>query len=1013
MILPKHYENLQVLHENAMPPRAYYIPASHRLVDPVEHREKSDRMQLLSGNWKFKYYPCLLDLKDEFYQNGYDSASFDTIAVPGTWQTSGYDQHQYTNIRYPFPFDPPYVPLENPCGAYLCYFEHHKNPSAPKVFLNFEGVDSCYYVWLNGSYVGYSQVSHATAEFDITDLLRNGRNTLAVLVLKWCDGSYLEDQDKFRMSGIFRDVYILSRPIKSIWDYHVTTRISANKALVSVNLEFTDAVDTSLSIEDASGSVIASATFSNSGTVLLEIPNPILWNTESPYLYSLVIETANEVITDQLALRTVEICDKAICFNKQRIKFRGVNYHDSDPVTGFFISVDQYKKDLTLMKQHNFNAIRTSHYPKPPFFYLLCERYGFMVIDEADLEAHGPFLLYRREDTEQNRFNRWNEALADNPAWEYAIVDRMQQMVQRNKNRFCIVIWSAGNESAYGCNLEKALQWVKEFDTDRLTQYESARYRNPLKHYDYSNLDLYSRMYPSLSEIQDYLCKDASKPFLLVEYCHSMGNGPGDFEDYFQMIHRNDLMCGGFVWEWCDHAVYHGRAANGKDIYYYGGDHGELIHDGNFCVDGLVYPDRTPHTGLLEYKNVYRPARVVSYNIHSGELILHNYLDFDNLSDYASLSYELSCDGAVIKSGDLPSISVEPHENGKMFLPLDVSDAGRIYLKFIYRLKRKMPLLPLGYELGFDEMLLSNPDCIHSHAAELLQQHTTGLDTYVSEESSELIIKGKDFTYTLNKQSGLFSSMNYGTHALLLRPMETNIWRAPTDNDMYIKNEWEKAHYHQAYTRAYYIKTSQDIYGVHVFAHVAVVAPTVQKLLDAEITWNIDDSGKITARLKVKKDQELPPLPRFGIRFFLNKAMNQISYYGMGPMESYVDKHRGAFHGTFSCSVSNQHEDYLRPQENGSHYDCDFAEVSGLTFGIAFASQRPFSFNASTYTQETLEHCAHNYELHEADGTILCLDYAQNGIGSNSCGPEVLAQYQFKETDFEFRFCIVPFIKKQ
>lgn len=519
MMIPKHYEDLQVLHENTMPPRAYYIPASKRISDPAEHREESDRMELLNGSWKFRYCPGILELKDNFYQDGYDAASFDDIAVPGTWQTSGYDRHQYTNIRYPFPFDPPYVPLENPCGAYLRYFEYHTDPAAPKAFLNFEGVDSCYYVWLNGSYIGYSQVSHATAEFDITGQLRDGSNTLAVLVLKWCDGSYLEDQDKFRMSGIFRDVYILKRPVNAIRDYCITTDIMQDRA---------------------------------------------------------------------------------------------------------------------------------------------------------------------------------------------------------------------------------------------------------------------------------------------------------------QLMQQSDLLCGGFVWEWCDHAVYHGTAENGKPMYFYGGDHGEVIHDGNFCMDGLVYPDRTPHTGLLEYKNVHRPVRLISYDRHSGELILHNYLDFADLSDYVSISYELSQDDTVIEHGTLETVSVKPHTDGRLSLPLLLPDAGRVYLKLTYRLAKAQPLLEPCYELGFDELLLSKPDQIHLHAAELLKKHENGFDTCVSETPSELTLKGKDFTYTLNKQTGLFSSMICGLQDILCRPMEINIWRAPTDNDMYIREEWQKAHYHQAYTRAYSTQTLQNKYGIFVLSHVSL-----------------------------------------------------------------------------------------------------------------------------------------------------------------------------------------------
>ena len=631
MIVPRYYEDLSVLHDNTMLARAYYMPASKRMDDLVEHRELSDRMQLLNGTWKFQYFDSIYDMKDAFYEDGYSVESFDEIAVPSVWQMAGYDTHQYTNIRYPFPFDPPYVPQDIPCGAYVHTFDYARDDAAPKAYLNFEGVDSCFYVWLNGTYVGYSQVSHMTSEFDVTDVLREGENRISVLVMKWCDGSYLEDQDKFRMSGIFRDVYLLKRPEKAIRDYHITTELDADIAKIDLTVSFHEPVEVRVKIEDKNGAVVSEGVIDKNGKATFEIVDYKLWNTENPYLYTIIFETEQEVIVDHIALRKIEIKDQVIYLNGQKIKFRGVNRHDSDPVTGFTISMEQIKIDLTLMKQHNFNAIRSSHYPNAPFFYEMCDRYGFMVIDEADIEAHGPFMLYRKEDTDYNRFKRWNEKIADDPAWEAAIVDRVKLMVERDKNRFCIVMWSMGNESAYGCNFEKALAWTKEFDPKRITQYESARYRNYDVTYDYENLDLYSRMYPALTEIEEYLEKDGSKPFLLVEYCHSMGNGPGDFEDYFQMIQAEDKMCGGFVWEWCDHAIVHGVAENGKTIYAYGGDHGEVIHDSNFCMDGLVYPDRRIHTGLLEYKNVYRPARVVSYDAASGELVLHNYMDFDDL----------------------------------------------------------------------------------------------------------------------------------------------------------------------------------------------------------------------------------------------------------------------------------------------------------------------------------------------------------------------------------------------
>ena len=1011
MIVPRYYENLSVLHENTMPARAYYIPASRRMDNLVEHREESDRMQLLNGTWKFQYFNSIYDIQDSFFEKNYDTENFDEIQVPSVWQMAGYDTHQYTNIRYPFPFDPPYVPQNIPCGVYVHTFEYSRDEKAPKSFLNFEGVDSCFYVWINGSYIGYSQVSHMTSEFDVTDVLQDGTNTVAVLVMKWCDGSYLEDQDKFRMSGIFRDVYILKRPKQAISDYHIKTRIEDMLAKVEIEMKFYSPLNVKISIEDRNGAVVALGSIAEEGKAVLEIASPELWNTENPYLYKLILETENEVIVDHIALRKIEIKDQVIYLNGQKIKFRGVNRHDSDPVTGFTISLEQLTTDLTLMKQHNFNAIRSSHYPNAPFFYEMCDKYGFMVIDEADIEAHGPFMIYRKEDTDYNRFKRWNEKIADDPVWEEAIVDRVKLMVERDKNRFCIVMWSMGNESAYGCNFEKALEWTKNFDPDRITQYESARYRNYDETYDYSNLDVYSRMYPALSEIQEYLDKDGSKPFLLVEYCHSMGNGPGDFEDYFQMIQDNDKMCGGFVWEWCDHAIAHGTAENGKTIYAYGGDHGEEIHDGNFCMDGLVYPDRTVHTGLLEYKNVYRPARVISYNKESGELVLHNYMDFDDLKDYVKISYELTQDGLVISKGILPEFSVAPHGEGKTNLKINVPENGKCYLKLIYHLKKELPLLDEDHILGFDEIEVSKEDTKCKLAEKWIPKTVVDSELQVNENDTQIHIKGREFAYTIDKRTALFTEMKFAGREYLNHPMELNIWRAPTDNDMYIKSEWKKAHYDKAYTRAYTTEVVQGKHGVKITSHASVVAETVQKILDVTITWKIEAAGKIDADIAVTKDDEFPDLPRFGVRMFLDKKLSAVRYFGMGPQESYCDKHQAASHGLYRADVGDLHEDYIRPQENGSHYDCEYVELNNSRYGIVASAEKAFSFNASYYTQEELEKKTHNYELTESDSVVFCVDYALNGIGSNSCGPVVLEQYRFDDVLFRFQFTLIPYVK--
>lgn len=1011
MIVPRHYEDLKIMHENTMPSRAYYMPASHDMGPLVEDRFSSDRVICLNGTWEFQYFNSIYDLQEKFYEQGYDCSRFTQVEVPGVWQNYGYDSHQYTNVRYPIPLDPPYVPQENPCGAYVRKFYYEIPEEAPRAYLNFEGVDSCFYVWVNGKYVGYSQVSHATSEFDVTEVLKNGENTLAVLVLKWCDGTYLEDQDKFRMSGIFRDVYFVNRPENVVYDYFTTAEIQEEQAVITVQASYQGkAVPTKLTLYDAEHKEIASQVFQeNTGTVythkaVILVKEPNLWNPEQPYLYTLVLETEGEVITDRIGLREICVKDAVLYVNGTAIKFKGVNRHDSDPVTGFVIGLEQMKKDLQMMKESNFNAVRSSHYPNVPYFYQLCDEYGLFVIAEADNESHGTQSQYLKDSNWENVSRKWNERISDNPEFIPATLDRTKLCVHREKNRPCIIIWSMGNECGYGCTFEEALKWTKGFDSTRLTCYESSFYRSDRRKYDYSNIDIFSRMYPSLEEIQEYMDKKPDKPLLLIEYCHAMGNGPGDLEDYFQIIYEYDVLCGGFVWEWCDHAIYQGQAANGKEKYLYGGDFGEEVHDGNFCMDGLVYPDRTPHTGLLEYQNVYRPARVVSFCQKTGELCLENYMNYVDLKDYIYLVYEVNCDGKLLeKKQFILQESVPPHKKGNILLDITVPDSGKCYLKVSYHLKHGTSVMAQGSRMGFDEILLKNQDGRNQQATALLEtQEQKEAEVQVSETDRFLSIRSDTFFYVYNKLSGLFEQLSVDGEELLETPMELNIWRAPTDNDRKIKQEWIDAGYDRSKARAYDTHWEMNGEGIRIYSTVSVAAVAIQKVLDIEAVWKIYRTGEISVKMHVKKDREFPQLPRFGIRLFLRGEYENLKFYGLGPHESYRDKCRSCSHGLYDTTVEEQHEDYICPQENGSHTDCDYLMLEKENQTVTAVSSRPFSFNVSYYSQEELTRKAHNFELEKSGSTIVCLDYAQNGIGSNSCGPELRKEYQFTEETFTF-----------
>ncbi len=1022
MIVPKHYEDLKVLHENTLPSRAYYIPASEYMGNLVANREDSDRIQMLCGMWKFRYFESVYDVRDRFYELGYSCEGFGQIKVPGAWQMAGYDSHQYTNVRYPIPIDPPYVPQENPCGAYVYDFQYERSEDAPRAYLTFEGVDSCFYAWLNGKYVGYSQVSHAASEFDVTEAIREGENRLAVLVLKWCDGTYMEDQDKFRMNGIFRDVYLLKRPEQFLFDYFTTTAIEGDRGIVTVRGNYwKESVPTEIMVLDASGSQVACGKLGSvesdgdySFACSLEIHNPILWNPERPYLYTMVLKTQGEVIVDRVGIREISVAGNVVQVNGRPVKFQGVNRHDSDPVTGPTVGLEQMKRDLQMMKGHNFNAIRSSHYPNVSYFYQLCDEYGFFVIDEADNESHGAQMHYLRDSDWDHIQKRWNERIADNPDFIQPTLDRIRLCVHREKNRPCIVIWSMGNECAYGCAFEEALRWTKEFDSTRLTHYESACYHSDKRKYDFSNIDLYSKMYPAFDEVLAYVGSQPDKPYLMVEYSHAMGNGPGDLEDYFQIIQENDAVCGGFVWEWCDHAIYKGESKTGKAMYYYGGDHGELLHDGNFCMDGLVYPDRRPHTGLFEYKNVYRPARVVNYDQKTGEMILRNYMNFVNLEEYLYLAYELDRDGEIVGQGQIPwDEGISPGCTGKVDVPVEVPAKGKCYLRIIYCLREGDGLRERGSRLGFDEVLLANEDGRNQNVCKFLMregEEGEGQPLNVREDDRCLVIENDSIRYVYNKLTGLFQELSVGGKQFLEREMEVNIWRAPTDNDQRIKVEWMRARYHQSRARAYVTEIRRENQSVVIRSTLSLCAASVQRICDVVVAWRVEPSGKIAMDMEVRKNGELPDFPRFGLRLFLKEDLEDVTYYGIGPYENYPDKCRAGYHSQFSAKVEELHEDYIRPQENGSHGGCEFVRAAGGGRSMTAVSEKEFSFQASCYLQEELTEKKHNFELERGDCTVLCLDYRQNGIASSSCGPDLAEKYRFDEREFRFGVTLIPAI---
>ena len=954
----RFYENPQKTSENRLKQRAYYIP------------ENQNAYTLLNGTWRFRYYARDVDLEKEITQ-------WEQIDVPSCWQVRGYEQPNYTNLRFPFPVDPPYVPDDNPCGVYEREFEI----SCPegKFYFVFEGVASAGALYINGSYVGFTTGNHLQAEFDITEFVRKGTNTVRVVVYKWACTSYLEDQDCFRFNGIFRDVYLLHRPEGHITDLDIAVQDNGFQVRFDGTAELT-LLDGDKVLERKTAS----------GQAAFEVAKPHLWNAEDPYLYTLVIESRGERITQRVGLRTVGISSKGeLLINGVPVKLQGVNHHDTHPVNGWTMSDGEILQDLQLMKSLNVNCIRTSHYPPTPKFLNYCDELGFYVVLETDLESHGFCKRYGHGEKDPGYDIECRDWPGQKPEWKEEHVERMVRAVERDKNHPSIIMWSTGNEAGYGENHKAMMAWLRSRDQSRLIHNECASRKasnkdRPEYFHERYDADVFSRMYLSVETCRNY-CEDESltQPLFLCEYSHSMGNGPGDICDYWRLIDEQPKFIGGCVWEWADHAVLD------DGVYKYGGDwETELTHDGNFCCDGIVFPDRSLKAGSLEMKQAYQPMRV---SLEDGCLQIRNRFSFRNLSDYI-LHYQLVCDGVTLAERE-SVLDLAPQ--GVVRIPVP----GGIPAICQYGCYVNLRLVDSsGNEVAVSQVDLGVP---------VKEFEISRQPAQLIEDEKSVIAKGAHFEYLFSKHYGTFVSIKIDGQERLASPMRISAFRAPTDNERGVKKHWIKSvgnpseNLDRSFCKIYSVET----FPGKIVTKGSLSGVSVMPCLHFTQTVQISVDGAVEFIVDAQVDPEAFWLPRFGYEFALNDPDAAFRYYGMGPGETYIDLSNYASYGLWSSTAAGEFVPYIRPQEHGNHFG-----VRHLAFelGLEFLADRPFECNVSQYDAKALFNTRHVAELLKDGMTHVRIDYKDSGIGSNSCGPVLMEKYRLDEKQIHFRFLMRP-----
>lgn len=1008
----KTWENHQIDGINRMPARAHFLTFPSKEKALLNNNRYTHAFKNLNGVWKFMFLDAPEYSPEGFFNSDFDVTKMDDITVPGNWQLQGYGKMHYSDLWYNFPINPPYVPTENPTGIYKRTFFVEESYRDKKIIIRFCGVDSAYHLWINGKEVGYSKVARNESEFDITDLIRVGEeNDVTVRVYQWSDGTYLEDQDMWWESGIFRDVELIGVPKDGINDYKVIADLDDEYKngifKVEAFLRTTKEVNVTFELVDAGENTVFTKTVvAKEGKACIDevIADVNHWTAETPYLYKLFIIVEDdgqivEVIPQNVGFRNIRLNGETFLVNGVAIKFKGVNRHDYSPQNGRVVSREEIEKDIILMKQFNINAIRTSHYPNSYYLYDLCDEYGMYLIAETDLECHG---------FELTGDYKW---ITDDPSWELAYVSRMTRMIERDKNHPAIIFWSLGNESAFGCNFRKMTDVAHEMDPTRLVHYEGD--------FDVESADVYSTMYTWIENPKKpYLMKDiiekSKKPHIHCEYCHAMGNGPGNLKDYQDLVYAHDKLQGGFVWEWFDHGI-ESFTESGEKYYRYGGDFGDDPSNKDFCIDGLIMPDRTPSPGLYEYKKVIEPITTTAVDIQKGIINLLSRYDFANL-DRFNLVYKVMEDDVILQTGFMAVPSIEARANKDIILPYDLSaikvkPGAHYYVNISYQLREDTSYASSGHELAtaqfelplYKEGIMVRPEGILN----VEKEHTT------------LHVKGANFSLDFNLVNGnLMNIVRDGMQVLSKGPRLT-LWRAPISNDMEIIDKLKKVYFlhleHEVVMNIDYhmegniLKVEVDTINSTTNSawhfktkYVYTVCPSGDILIDVE--------GTPSGRVDLAPDM----LPRIGVSMHLDKSMEHVRYFGMGPGENYADSKEAAQMGLYANTVDGLFTNYVIPQENGNHMGCKWVSMTNdRGMGLLASTEGDFNFSASWYEDKDLDDAKHTCDLVKRDYIVFNVDYKQNALGTNSCGQWQLDKYRAKFEDFKLSFRLTPFNNKE